>query len=437
MINNTDRHNKIHIILLIFSLVFIFYKIHFKSSVGILGDELNSILVYSTNIYTLFLKNFPGNVTFFHSIGWVGTKVLGYDLLNFRTITFLLFAGNVYVFYLQFRSINFLYILILLSLSSYLILYTGFYLGYIFSSLLFVLIFYFILKNDDNTKSKIIFFLLFLQLYNHLVNLYLCLPILLYLFIYNEQHFRNNLKYFIVYFCVPLSAFYMLSIILTGLSLAKLPNYSLITAFDYLNNNFFNIFFSGSNRIFFYEAYADAKNFSITILFKNIFFFDKIFLFTIVVLIIFLLINTKTKKIPNKIVFIMWIHFLMFFLINKDPAPRIFNGFFLSYLFVIFIYLSKITLLQKEKISLWIGIFWAIVLYSHIYFFNFNKRLLDTIFVQDTQDNKAIIKDIYLSKCMLNNKNYNEMNKKLYYFNYLNICKQKFNLNKFRKFYKS
>ena len=158
MINNTDRHNKIHIILLIFSLVFIFYKIHFESSVGILGDELNSILVYSTNIYTLFLKNFPGNVTFFHSIGWVGTKVLGYDLLNFRTITFLLFAGNIYVFYLQFRSINFLYILILLSLSSYLILYTGFYLGYIFSSLLFVLIFYFILKNDDNTKSKIIFF---------------------------------------------------------------------------------------------------------------------------------------------------------------------------------------------------------------------------------------------------------------------------------------
>ena len=117
MINNTDRHNKIHIILLIFSLVFIFYKIHFESSVGILGDELNSILVYSTNIYTLFLKNFPGNVTFFHSIGWVGTKVLGYDLLNFRTITFLLFAGNIYVFYLQFRSINFLYILILLSLS--------------------------------------------------------------------------------------------------------------------------------------------------------------------------------------------------------------------------------------------------------------------------------------------------------------------------------
>ncbi|WP_148225682.1 hypothetical protein [Candidatus Pelagibacter sp. IMCC9063] len=120
----------------------------------------------------------------------------------------------------------------------------------------------------------------------------------------------------------------MLSIILTGLSLAKLSNYSLITAFDYLNNNFLDIFFSGSNRIFFYEAYADAKNFSITILFKNIFFFDKIFLFTIAILIVFLLVNIKTKKIPKKIVFIMWIHFLMFFLINKDPAPRIFNGFF-------------------------------------------------------------------------------------------------------------
>ena len=87
MINNTDRHNKIHIILLIFSLVFIFYKIHFESSVGILGDELNSILVYSTNIYTLFLKNFPGNVTFFHSIGWVGTKVLGYDSVSYTHLT--------------------------------------------------------------------------------------------------------------------------------------------------------------------------------------------------------------------------------------------------------------------------------------------------------------------------------------------------------------
>ena len=36
-----------------------FFKLHFQSFIPISGDELNSILVYSSNIKTIFLKNFP------------------------------------------------------------------------------------------------------------------------------------------------------------------------------------------------------------------------------------------------------------------------------------------------------------------------------------------------------------------------------------------
>ena len=55
-------------------LIILFYKIFFEYLIPISGDELNSILIYSSNIKTLFLKNYPGNVTFFHFVGYIKSK---------------------------------------------------------------------------------------------------------------------------------------------------------------------------------------------------------------------------------------------------------------------------------------------------------------------------------------------------------------------------
>ena len=69
-------------------LIIYFYKINLFNFIPVTGDELNSILVYSTNIKTLFLKNYPGNVTFFHLIGYLKSTLIGYDLISYRSITF-------------------------------------------------------------------------------------------------------------------------------------------------------------------------------------------------------------------------------------------------------------------------------------------------------------------------------------------------------------
>ena len=51
-----------YIFLLIYLIIF-FLKLYLNNELIPLGDELNSILVYSLNIKTLLLKNFPGNTT--------------------------------------------------------------------------------------------------------------------------------------------------------------------------------------------------------------------------------------------------------------------------------------------------------------------------------------------------------------------------------------
>ena len=83
--------NSLKLLFFIFFLLFFFYKINFKTFVPITGDELNSILVYSSNIKTVFLKNFPNNVTFFSFFGYIKTLIFGYDLISYRALTFIFF----------------------------------------------------------------------------------------------------------------------------------------------------------------------------------------------------------------------------------------------------------------------------------------------------------------------------------------------------------
>ena len=78
------------------------------------------------------------------------------------------------------NSISLIFFILLIN--SYFAFYVGQYVGYVFTSFIFLYIFYLIKGNYNEENDKLILFLLFIQIYNHLVNLYLVAPIIICLF---------------------------------------------------------------------------------------------------------------------------------------------------------------------------------------------------------------------------------------------------------------
>ena len=425
---------KISIIILLFLL---FYKLHFQFSIAASGDELNSILVYSSNIKTLFLKNFPGNVTFFHFFGYLKSKVIGYDLITYRSLTFIFFLLHFWILERMKIQNSFKIGFFLLIITSYLSYYIGQYSGYLFSSFLYVLIYYLIKCNKKNDYNKIILILLFIQIYNHLVNLYLVLPILISIFIYSKKKI-NFFKEFLIYFFLPVLFFYLISSILTGLSELKISNTGLSYVATFLFNDFLNIIKIGFTRIFFYEAYSSANKFEIIQFIINFIIFDKIIFVIFILSFICAIINLKYKNISTIFSVIIISHIFMLFLINKDPALRIFSGFYCFYIFFIFDFLRNNNYFIKVEKNKFIFIFLLILLVISVFKFNYKKIIETNINFPDFTFFEEIVSTKYLQKnCYLKNYNFTEIQKRNYYFNYINICKKKFDLSEFINYYRS
>jgi hypothetical protein len=152
-------------------LIFFYYKIFIEFFVPITGDELNSILVYSADIKTLLLKNFPGNIVFFHLIGYLKSELFGYNLITFRSLTFLFLILHFVMFHKIYKNNFFIYLFLFLVINSSIAVYSGLYICYIFKSFIYVLIFYLhcfiissiltgisLLKVQDTSFVNIIFF---------------------------------------------------------------------------------------------------------------------------------------------------------------------------------------------------------------------------------------------------------------------------------------
>ena len=416
-------------------LILFFYKLHFKSFIPVSNDELNSILVYSTNIKTFFLKIFPGNVTFFHFLGFLKTIFFGYDLISYRSITFIFIIFHFWILKkMNFNNNYILVFLFLLLLSSSFTFYSGQYLGYIFSSSIFIIIFYLIKNNQNEKYTNLILFLLFIQIYNHLVNLYLVAPIIISLFLYSEK--RLFIKKFFIYYLLPTLIFYSISIILTGLAILKVPNTNFDFVLLYLIENYQNILSVGFKQIFFYEAYSGADKLDIIRLFQDFFIYDNLIFILFLISLIISIINFKgNNKIFSLIIFL---HILCLFLINKNPHPRIFTGFYCFYIFIFFDFINekKISFnFMKNKNFYWILLFLNIFLLVKFNYLKNIKQDLYDIDLNFSVNNKSIN---YLKKeCKLINLNFSERQKRNYYFNYINLCNQKFNLNQFLQYYRS
>ena len=416
-----------------FLLIIYFYKLYFQYSIPISGDELNSILVYSSNIQTVFLKNFPHNAVFFHFIGYVKSILFGFDLNSFRIITFIF----VILHFLILKKFDFDELIISIFFSFLLVsnfsLYSGIYVAYIFSSSVFVYLFYLIKNNEDEKNNKLIFILLFIQLYNHLVNIYLVLPILIVLFtVYDKKKF---FKESIIFFGIPLISLYFFSILLTGLSALKISDLSFFGTLNTLTSNYNEILINGFKGIFFYEGISQVQKFSFVESFYDLFNYDK-FIFGIIILSFVTAIINFLKKEYLIISTIIILHFLLFFIFNKQPPPRIFTGFLCFYVIFNFPLIDR---LNYKKYIKHIKIMSLLILFILIVQFNFSKFIQNGVYAEDItyKENELSLKILKKEGCFLKNNNFPEIQKRNFYFNYLNFCKKKFSLNEFLIYYRS
>tara|TARA_Y100000591_G_C21821535_1_gene693927 strand:+ start:706 stop:2013 length:1308 start_codon:yes stop_codon:yes gene_type:complete len=426
------NYNAINILITIFLLLLFYYKLYLEYKIPILGDELNSILIYSTNFKTLFLKNFPGNVSFFHLVGYIKSLLFGYELLTYRSISYLSVLLILWILKkLNYEESKILIFFSALILSNY-TLTVGWYAGYNFTTTIFGLIFLLLKFNQKEKNNKIILLLLFVQFYNHLVNIYLVIPILITLFFYSKK--VKFIRDFLIFFIIPSCIFYMLSIFLTGLAVLKVEQVNFLYIFSFIKQNLKEIIIIGFDRIFFYEVIKTANEFNLINAVKDLNNFDKIITITMGFCLIFSIYDlTKKKSIFSLIILL---HCLIFVIFNKQPPARIFTGFGIFYLLVFFnIIENKFKKILDFKIF---QIFSLFLLISVIVNLNFKDKIDTSIYGKDIsyKENEISVK-LLNEKCELYNQNFLELQKRNYYFNYLNICDQNFNLTEFLEYYRS
>ena len=432
LFKNLNQSQALHNSIIVIILILFYYKLFFEFSIPVTGDELNSILVYTSNIKTLLLKNFPGNVVFFHFVGYIKSQVFGYDLITYRSLTYLFLILHFVIFKRIDKNNLAITLFLFFTINSNIALYSSFYVGYIFTSLIYVLIFYLLKNNNFEQHSKWILLLLFLQTYNHLVNIYLSIPIMISLFIYSNK--KKFIKEWLFFYFAPSSIFYLVSTLLTGISLLKIQDASFTNVATFIFNDFYELFFNGFNRIFFYEAYQNVLNFNIILFLEQIFLYDKVISLTLIFSILIAVYNLRSNKIPKIFSLIILFHLIIFFLINKMPAPRILSGFYAFYFLFIYSYLRTYKIVNLKILNISI----LLIIFLNLFNFNYLERVSSSIFINDItfKENDLSIK-ILSKKCILENNDFSEIQKRNFYFNYLNICKKKYDLSEFLKFYRS
>ena len=132
---------------------------------------------------------------------------------------------------------------------------------------------------------------------NFFIYLFLFLVINSSIAVYSGLYICYIFKSFIYVLIFYLHCF-IISSILTGISLLKVQDTSFVNIIFFSFNNFFEILFNGINRIFFYEAYQNDLNFNIIVFSKNFSEYDKIIFLTFIFSNLISLLNLRFNKIP-------------------------------------------------------------------------------------------------------------------------------------------
>jgi hypothetical protein len=187
-------------------------------------------------------------------------------------------------------------------------------------------------------------------------------------------------------------------------------------------NNFFKIYLSGFNNIYFanytsVNLNTNLGNFVSQIKENSVIFL--IFLFSF-----FISIFNFLKKKINIFDYIILYFFLFFILINKFPPDRVYVGIIYFFIFYLFFNCQNIEIRSKVLIYLFLSAcFIQIILDKNIY------REIATL--KDKQ-----LKLQSELNCKLGSTNFLEIEKHLYYYLFLEKCNKKRNLNEFLMFYR-
>ena len=190
----------------------------------------------------------------------------------------------------------------------------------------------------------------------------------------------------------------------------------------------------GFDRIFFYDVIKAANDLNLIIAIKDLYNFDKI-IFIVLGLCLFFSIYNLIKK-RSILSLIILLHFLTFIIFNKQPPPRIFTGFGIFYLLVFFDFIeNNFGKFFKSKTIKLLSLFLLIAILINL---NIKDKIDNSLYGKDIsyKENKVSIK-LLNERCELINQDFSELQKRNYYFNFLNMCNQRFNLTVFLKYYRS
>ena len=347
-------------IFLFIVLSIVFLKIFFLSELYPMHDEIISFDRY-LDWHRVFRKDVPNNHFLLSIIGTITKYIFGFNFYILRFISFLSFILISYYFVKTFENIYIILAFFLIIFSSELIfnysyLYRGYYLSSFISILIFIeLNFIYKLKNKENLR--LVFFLSSLLFVHSIYTIYIVLPIFVVTFANSLKirKYKEYLKDFFIYFFIPSIIITYLNIFVTGFAEKFTGNLNI----NFILNNFLLVikdtFEPGFSAIFLNEYTSNSdKNFSLFILFDTGLTLLKrdltIFLIFTVSLIISVI--KIIKKNANVIDYIIFVFFITYFLINKEPFTRVFVGIIYFFIFYIFSNIPDINYFKKKNIKI-------------------------------------------------------------------------------------
>jgi hypothetical protein len=127
--------------------------------------------------------------------------------------------------------------------------------------------------------------------------------------------------------------------------------------------------------------------------------------------------------------------------LNKKIYPRSYTGFIFIYYFILLKYFEFFyyTLNKKRIFRILVNSCLIFLIFYKLISIDYQKRIYNGITSTDfTFEQTSIVKrDLILNDCKIKNSSYLEMEKKVYYYLYINECNKKFDLDEFLFFYRS
>ena len=364
-------------LLLSLIILFLFFKIFIVFDHYPLHDEVISFDRY-LDWHRVLRKDVPNNHLLISFLGNVLKYFFDFNFLLLRSISFC-FLILILIYFLKiFKNSYFLFSFFLIIFSSDIIFnYSYLFRGYYLSSFLTVVIFHeinqiFIKKNNNNLR--LLFIINFLLFIHSLYTIYIILPVFVVIFfeLLKEKKIRCHINDFIIFFLIPTLIVTYLNIFVTGFAEKFSNNLNI----NYILNNFFIIvkdtFLPGFNSIFLNEYVNDQNSISILQNIEAVFLnllnkhFELFLLLAISLIISIKKIFSKNHNIFDKIIFVFFIFFVF---LNKDPFVRVYVGIIYFFIFYIFFNLQflKIFLSKNNKFIIFLKYFLFLFFLYNLY----------------------------------------------------------------------